>query len=110
MVDLAAVQVLIVEDDPFQQTVAMQLCRSCGYLVTAVNSGGAALERAENCSTPGPPWDLVLCDVQLEENGFTGVDVLLLLRERYGNDISIVMVSSNDQIEVVEQCKWPKRK
>ena len=99
------INVLIVEDDSFQQRIVENLCVKCGYTVTSASSGEEAFKLTEETSTGGdPPWDLVLCDVQLREGGVTGVDVLLTLRERFGSNISIVMVSSNDQIDVVEQC------
>ena len=96
------IKVLIVEDDPFQQNVVLGLCEACGYVVTCTSSGEEAIAMAE---TDHPPWDLVLCDVMLKKGGLSGVDVLLILRERFGDTVSIVMVSSNDQIEVVESCE-----
>ena len=96
------IRVLIVEDDPFQLRVVEQQCEACGYLVSAVTSGEEVLALA--AASSDPPWDLVLCDVQLKEGCFTGIDVLLRLRERYGANISVVMVSSNDQTEIVESC------
>ena len=102
----AAIKVLLCEDDSFQRTVVRDMCVSCGYEVSTVESGEQCItlveaSHAENSKVP--PWDMVLCDVHLGA-GPNGVDVLLCLRRLYGTSTSVVMISSNDHTDIVERC------
>ena len=97
------IDVLLVEDDPFQLQVVRQLCLKCGYTIAVAKTGEEAIELAEQSTGNNPPWDLVLCDVQLSDTGASGVDVLLRMRELWEDNISVVMVSYSDNIEFVQQ-------
>jgi CheY-like chemotaxis protein len=96
-------KVLLVEDDDFQRSAIGSLCEKCGYRVQAVASGEECAALIDASREDVPPWDLVFCDVWLG-GAINGVDILLRLRRRYNAGISIIMVSSNDQSHIVEQC------
>ena len=98
----SSIRVLLVEDTVFQLVALQSICTSIGYQVQTATSGEEVLALVADRDAATPPWDLVLCDVMLKEGGLTGVDVLLHLRATYGSQLSIVMVSSNEQSAVVE--------
>lgn len=97
-----AINVLVVEDDDFQRIAIVSICEKCGYKVQAVSSGEECKSLLD--ATDGTPlWDLVFCDVWLG-GAINGVDILLHIRTLFEFGISIIMVSSNDQAHIIEQC------
>ena len=66
-------RVLVVEDDPVSQRVAVLMLKSFGITPTVVNSGGAAIERAQN-----EPFDLIFMDSRLPDmDGFSAASIIL---------------------------------
>ena len=51
---------------------------------------------------PRERFNLVLVDVMMP--GLNGLEVLEQIRRRYGNEIAVIMISSNDQQQMVEDC------
>lgn len=80
--------ILAIDDDPGQLTLWQELLRPIGFNLFVAGSGGAGLSLAE-LDRP----DLVLLDVSMP--GLNGWDVARRLRERFGRDITILMVSGN---------------
>ncbi|WP_017668127.1 ATP-binding protein [Sandarakinorhabdus sp. AAP62] len=80
--------ILAIDDDPGQLTLWQELLRPVGFNLFVAGSGGAGLSLAEL----GRP-DLVLLDVSMP--GLNGWEVARRLRERFGRDILILMVSGN---------------
>ena len=80
--------ILAIDDDPGQLALWQELLRPIGFNLFVAGSGGAGLSLAEL----GRP-DVVLLDVSMP--GLNGWDVARRLRERFGGDIIILMVSGN---------------
>ena len=74
------------------------MCSTCGYVPTLCETGEEALSLLRG----GKRFQLVLCDVHLP--GISGVDVLKEFRRALGHATPIVMMSSNDQVSLIEQC------
>jgi two-component system sensor histidine kinase/response regulator len=65
--DLRGVQVLVVEDNEFNQEIVGEILREQGALVTCADNGRLALERLAG----GGRYDIVLLDIQMPEmDGF----------------------------------------
>ncbi|WP_156255941.1 hybrid sensor histidine kinase/response regulator [Sandarakinorhabdus oryzae] len=80
--------ILAIDDDPGQLALWQELLRPIGFNLFVAGSGGAGLSLAEL----GRP-DLVLLDVSMP--GLNGWEVARRLRERFGREIIILMVSGN---------------
>ncbi|WP_439545824.1 ATP-binding response regulator [Sandarakinorhabdus sp.] len=80
--------ILAIDDDPGQLALWQELLRPIGFNLFVAGSGGAGLSLAEL----GKP-DVVLLDVSMP--GLNGWDVARRLRERFGRQIVILMVSGN---------------
>ena len=79
---------MALDDDPGQLALWQELLRPIGFNLFVAGSGGAGLSLAEL----GRP-DLVLLDVSMP--GLGGWEVARRLRERFGREIGILMVSGN---------------
>ena len=133
-VTLERLSILLVEDDTFSARVITELCGQCEYDVAHATDGHRCLDLLETswrCETPPrrararaipprnsaaqfipvptdrrrPPrerFNLVLVDVMMP--GLNGLEVLEQIRRRYGNEIAVIMISSNDQQQMVEDC------
>jgi len=75
--------ILLVEDDPTNQTVFAKLLEQEGYRVTAVSDGRAALSQAA-----GNRFELILMDIQLP--GMDGYEVTRAIRE---NDPAVPIIA-----------------
>ena len=80
--------ILAIDDDPGQLALWQELLRPIGFNLFVAGSGGAGLSLAEL----GRP-DLVLLDVSMP--GLNGWEVARRLRERFGRELAILMVSGN---------------
>ena len=80
--------ILAIDDDPGQLVLWQELLRPVGFNLFVAGSGGAGLSLAEL----GRP-DLVLLDVSMP--GLGGWEVARRLRERFGREIIVLMVSGN---------------
>ena len=82
-------RVLIVDDDLACRILAALLLQNAGHSPTAVASVGRALERLADAEV-----DVVLTDLNMP--GRSGIDLLLLMRERGLTQPVIVMTGSDD--------------
>ena len=71
----APLSILVVEDNPVNQTVAQRLLERAGHAVTVANNGEEALEALE-----GDHFDVVLMDVQMPVMG--GIEATQAIRAR----------------------------
>jgi CheY-like chemotaxis protein len=95
----SGMKLLLVEDDFFQAMALDSMCKKEGYQTALAKSG----EEAIAMLTSDPTYDFVLCDVVMP--GMDGHDVLLWVRKQFKpSEITVVMISSNDNEEMVERC------
>lgn len=87
-------KILVVEDDEIVRRTIRHTCESEGYLVSVVDRGGLALERAESFHP-----DLVLLDLMLPDmNGF---DICRELRGRGLRMPILILSAKNEEIDIV---------
>ena len=81
-----------------------ELCKQSDFACETVHSGEECLSQLEaDARLPARErFNLVLCDVMM--SGMNGRDVLEQIRKRYGDEIAVIMISSNEQREMVEAC------
>ena len=91
------IQMLVVEDDPFQADSIMLLCEQCGYKAQVCSNGKEALEVVRTNAA----INLVLSDVMME--GFSGYELLCGIRQ-LRNSVSVIMISAYESIDLVERC------
>jgi CheY-like chemotaxis protein/HPt (histidine-containing phosphotransfer) domain-containing protein len=72
---VGALRILLAEDNPINQKLAMRLLEKRGHSVTVVNNGREALEASEQQS-----FDVLLMDVQMPEMG--GLEATARIRQR----------------------------
>jgi len=93
---LANLDVLLVEDNPVNQAVAILLLEKLGCQVTPVDGGESALERVQE-----HVFDLVLMDCQMP--GMSGYEATRKLRAA-GHSLPIVAVTANAMEGDRERC------
>src|SRR5579864_217339 len=95
-----APRILLVEDNPVNQKVAVRALESHGYSVTVAGDGRAALESIERES-----FDLVLMDIQMPH--MDGYESTIAIREREkatGGHIPIVAMTAHAMKSDHERC------
>ncbi|WP_409344035.1 response regulator [Paenibacillus sp. MBLB4367] len=81
--------VLLAEDNPINQQVAVELLRSRGFTVTVAGTGREALEKLGLAS-----WDIVLMDIHMPE--MDGCDAVKVIRADHAYDrLPIVAMTAN---------------
>lgn len=83
--------VLICDDDAEQRKFLTELLTSLGFVVQAVPNGETAVALIE--SETSPAFDLAILDISLP--GIDGWTTAQHVRERFGEDIRILMLSAN---------------
>ncbi|HEY2796471.1 MAG TPA: response regulator [Thermoanaerobaculia bacterium] len=63
---LSGVRILLAEDNPINQQIAVELLESVGARVTVAGNGAEAVGRLQGVDFP-PPYDLALMDLQMPE-------------------------------------------
>lgn len=91
--------VLLAEDNPVNQRLAIRLVEKSGHSVVAVNNGRQAIERITH-----ERFDLVLMDVSMPE--MDGLEATALLRSHYpeGGHIPIIAMTAHALIGDREMC------
>ncbi len=80
-------QILVVEDNPVNQTVAEALLRCLGYQPTQVSNGVEALAALEQ-----QDYDVIFMDVEMPE--MDGLTATRLIRHHFGHSVSIIGMSA----------------
>lgn len=83
--------ILICDDDQEQRKFLSQLLTSLGFVVQTVPNGEAAVALVEG--EDSPEFDLAILDISLP--GINGWTVAQHVRNRFGEDIRIMMLSAN---------------
>ncbi len=86
--------ILLAEDNPVNQKLAMTLLKKKGHTVTLANNGREVIEAFDHASPQG--FDIVLMDIQMPE--MTGMEATAAIREREkssGGHLPIVAMTAN---------------
>lgn len=71
-------KVLIVEDDPMNMELVVEIARGMGFAVDRASDGKEAIGKAEK-----EVYDLIIMDIQLP--GMNGVEAMGIIKSRTGN-------------------------
>ncbi|MBI5607849.1 MAG: response regulator [Deltaproteobacteria bacterium] len=91
-------RVLLVDDEPINQTVVARLLEQAGMVVATAKHGGEALAMFE-----AGDYDLVLMDMHMPQVG--GIEATYRLRQTAkGRDVPVVAMTASAFVEDREQC------
>jgi CheY-like chemotaxis protein len=90
-------RILVVDDEADLRDTLSDLLSSLGYEVAAVESGGAAVERASM-----EAFDLAITDLRMP--GLSGIDTVTALR-RIRPDLTVIVVSGYVSDESASRCR-----
>jgi signal transduction histidine kinase/ligand-binding sensor domain-containing protein/CheY-like chemotaxis protein len=92
-------QVLLAEDNPVNQILAVRLLQKRGYIVTVAQNGREALAMIEQS-----PFDVVLMDIEMPEmDGFSATRAIRA-RENNGEHVPIIAMTAHAIRGVKEEC------
>jgi CheY-like chemotaxis protein len=92
--------ILLAEDNPVNQTLAVRLLEKRGYVVTVAANGRSALEALEK-----DRFDAVLMDVQMPEmDGFEATAAIRRNEKRTGGHIPIIAMTAHALKGDQERC------
>ena len=94
--DSTATTILVVDDNRVITRALSALIRDAGYAPVAFHSGADALKFADGAQTPGA----AVVDIHLPD--INGLILSHKLRERFGPDTPIVVVSGDTSMETIK--------
>ena len=101
------VRVLVAEDSPLNQQVALKQLENLGYQADAVSDGSQAVEALARAA-----YDIILMDCQMP--GVNGYDATMLIRDREqeqaatgtpGKRVCIIAMTANTETDNRERCR-----
>ena len=95
--------ILIIDDDPDILKVLAWALEEAGYTVATVTSGREALQWIQAAAAVGEPPALILLDLAMP--GMSGAQVMAALRQRWGTEISPIIVMSASQSAPLHGCE-----
>lgn len=93
-------RVLVVEDDPINQEVAVELLQMVGLEVDVADDGLLALDKVSQARRP---FALILMDLQMPRLG--GLETLARLQQMPGFSTPVVAMTANAFIEDQQRCR-----
>ena len=84
---IPTLNILLAEDNPINQKIALIFLRKLGYNADLANNGQEVLLALE-----GRPYDLVLMDIQMPE--MDGIEATRMIRERFAQGPKIIVVTA----------------
>jgi signal transduction histidine kinase/CheY-like chemotaxis protein len=101
---LAGARVLVVDDNPINRSILIEMTRQWGFDSCAVESGRIALEFLDHSERIGAAVDLMILDYQMP--GLTGADVVAGVRARPAwAHLPVVLLTSVDHRVAVRELK-----
>jgi CheY-like chemotaxis protein/HPt (histidine-containing phosphotransfer) domain-containing protein len=95
-----SLRVLLAEDNPVNQTLAMRILEKLGHKVQVVNNGREALERSQ-----AEEFDLILMDVQMPEmDGLEATTAIRAAESHTGKHVPIVAMTAHAMKGDREKC------
>ncbi len=96
----AALRILLAEDNPVNQKVALHMLRRRGYGVSLAVTGREAVDLVDH-----EPFDLVLMDVQMPEmDGFAATAAIREAEARTGRHLTIIAMTAHSMAGDRERC------
>ncbi len=95
-----SLHILIAEDNPINQKLAVRLLQKQGHTSTVANNGREAVE-----TWMGQPFDAILMDMMMPE--MDGLEATITIREREkttGQHIPIIAITANAMVGDREKC------
>ena len=102
-VDLQALYVLVVDDDPFEAEHARMILEEAGIKAEACTSGQEALRKMEVQHARKQPFTLVLMDWNMP--GMNGRETSEEIRKRYGEESTVVVLTAHNRDDIQEEAE-----
>ena len=95
MIDLSQLKLLIIDDDPNQQSVMLKSLTQLGFKnITQETQAENAISQYFTVTQEEPPFDLILCDQVMPV--LSGIDVLKIVRLHYSKEaLPFIMITSD---------------
>jgi DNA-binding NarL/FixJ family response regulator len=95
------IKLFLVDDDPlFLRILALQFAENENYIIETFSTGELCIENLSKIP------DVIILDYHLngiDKNAMNGIDTLKFIKN-YNLDIAVIMLSSQDKIEVAINC------
>ena len=101
--ELRAMHVLVVDDDPIAAEHARMVLDEVGIRADACFSGAEALKMMEVQRTKQHPYNLVLMDWNME--GMNGLEASERIRREFDNDTTVVVVTAYNWDDIQEEAQ-----
>ena len=103
MVQGPPLNILLSEDNPVNQKLAIRLLEKAGHRVTLASTGREALGAWENAGAPG--FDIVLMDIQMPEmDGMEATAAIRNLEKKSGTHVPILAMTAHAMRGDKERC------
>lgn len=99
--NLHQMKVLVVDDNLLECEHAKLVLDKMGIASDICLSGEQALHQIELKSARQEPYDLILLDFRMPKQN--GIEITRLIREKYGNEIIIFILTANSRDDVMEE-------
>ena len=96
-------RILAVDDQQTERDYISAVLTRMGVRYACVGSGGEALDAMEKAAGEGAPYNVCLIDWRMPE--MDGIDTATRIREAYGKDMIVIVVSAYDFQQAKERAK-----